>query len=195
VSEADKQIVQINFSYTEREYLAAFRFYMLRSKELVVRLVVFYVLFALGLVMLTVVIDVSFPLWAMVAFAFLMCASIIYGNFINLPRRYFRGDPRFRDECYLTFSDAGIQFQSPTVSSAIAWSLYKKVMENDKFYILIYGLNSPTILPKRAFRDSTQETVFRALLRRHVDHNLKLSTVEREKSEYLPPPSGPPDWR
>lgn len=195
MSEAGRQIVQINFSLTEPEFIAAYRFCMLRSKEFVIRIVAFYVLMTLGLVAITIVTDVSFPLWGMVAFAVLIGVSIYHGNFNNLPKRYFRGDPRFGEEHSLTFSDSGLQFQSPAVNSSISWSLYKKVIENDKFYILIYGLNSPTIVPKRAFGDSRQEAIFRELLRRHVDHTLKLNQAEREKSEYLPPPFAPPDWR
>lgn len=33
-----------------------------------------------------------------------------YLYLVDLPRRYFRGDRKFRAEYYLTFTDAGIQF-------------------------------------------------------------------------------------
>lgn len=49
------------------------------------------------------------------------------------------------------------------------WSLYTRVIEDDSFYIMIYGrdIHSLSIIPNRAFRDSEQELTFRKLLRRH----------------------------
>ena len=40
-----------------------------------------------------------------------------------------------------------------------------------------------------------QETLFRRMLRRNLDANLKLSESERERSEYVPKSLQPPDWR
>ena len=195
MSEAGRDIVQLNFRYTEQEYIAAYRFYILRSKEMIIRLIVCYVLFSLGLVLLFLLSEVALTSWVIVAGCIVVGISIFHSSLTALPRRYFRGDPRFRDEYHLTFTDSGIEFRSPTVNSSVAWSLYSSVIENDKFYILIYGVHSLSILPKRAFRDSQQDIAFRRLLRRHVDHTLKLGATECEKSEYLPPPFGPPDWR
>ena len=76
----------------------------------------------------------------------------------------------------------------------IAWSFYTGVIENDSFYLLIYGrnINTVSILPKRAFRDSKQETIFRQMLRRNLDPTLKLSSGERAE---FPKPLTPSDWR
>jgi hypothetical protein len=198
VSEAGKEVVQLSFRYTEQEYLAAYRCYVLRAKELLLRVAAFYILLSVGLLLITfVIVDFAFPIWAIVSFGFLLGLSMLYGYFTAHPKRYFQNDPRFRDDFNLTFTDAGIELRSPTVNSSVAWSLYSAVIENDKFYILVYGrrLHFLSIVPKRAFRDSKQEIAFRELLRRHLDHTLKLSPAEREKSEYLPPPFAPPDWR
>jgi hypothetical protein len=194
VSEAGKEIVQVNFRHTEPEYISAYRFYVLQSKELLIRLVVFYVLSSAGLLLILMLMEVGFPFWFPVA-ACVLVGVAIYGSLSNLPRRHFRDDPRFRDEYHLTCTDSGIEFRTPTINSVVSWSLYTGVIENDKFYILTYGVHAFTLFPKRVFRDGQQETAFRRLLRRHVDHTLKLSAGEREKSEYLPPPFAPPDWR
>lgn len=71
------------------------------------------------------------------------------------------------------------------------------MIENDNFYFLLYGKNihSLSILLKRGFRDPNQETLFRRMLRRNLDANLKLSESERERSEYVPKSLEPPDWR
>lgn len=187
-------MVQLRFSHTEMEYISAVRFYMFHSMETLARLIAFYVLISVGFLLLNVVLDFVLPLWANIALILCIGVAWFHAYLVDLPRRYFRSDPKFRAEYDLTFTDAGIQFKTPDISSSIAWSLYTRVIENDRFYIMIYGKNIPSlsIIPKRAFRDSKEETVFRQMLRRHIDQTLKLDDSERE---YVPASLQPPDWR
>jgi len=191
------QSVQLGFRHTEKEYLAAVRLYFWHTRELLARLIVSYVLLSAGVVLLQLVIGIFIPLWGTIALVLLIGLAWFHGYVIDLPRAYFRGDPKFRDEYNLTFTDAGVGFKTQNASSHLAWSFYTGVMENDSFYLLIYGKNihSLSILPKRAFRDSKQEATFREMLRRNVDPTLKLSQGEREKQEYVPKSLEPPDWR
>lgn len=188
------QSVQLSFRHTEEEYLAAVRYYVWHSKELLLRMIIVYVLVSTGMVLLLQLFGSPFPLWVVIAFIVLAGVALFQGYLVDLPRRYFRGDPKFRDEYNLTFADAGIEFRTTHLNASLAWSLYTDVIENDKFYILVYGkgIHSLSILPKRAFTGG-QETTFRQMLRRHVDHNLQLSAAERERHEYFPP-AQPPDW-
>lgn len=188
------QSVQLSFRHTEQEYLAAVRYYVWHSKELLLRMIIVYVLVSTGMVLLLQLFGSPFPLWVVIAFIVLAGVALFQGYLVDLPRRYFRGDPKFRDEYNLTFADAGIEFRTTHLNASLAWSLYTDVIENDKFYILVYGkgIHSLSILPKRAFTGG-QETTFRQMLRRHVDHNLQLSAAERERHEYFPP-AQPPDW-
>jgi hypothetical protein len=141
-------------------------------------------------------IEFVLPLWSVVAFILLAGVAWFHGYIVDLPRSYFRGDPKFRDEYTLTFTDAGIDFKTENMSAKIAWSFYTGVIENESFYLLVYGNNihSVSVIPKRAFRDSKQEATFRQMLRRHVDSNLKLTEGERAE-EYVPKSLQPPDWR
>lgn len=188
------QSVQLTFRHTEQEYLAAVRYYVWHSKELLLRMIIVYVLVSSGMVLLLQLFGSPFPLWVVIAFIVLAGVALFQGYLVDLPRRYFRGDPKFRDEYNLTFTDAGIEFRTTHLNASLAWSLYTDVIENAKFYILVYGkgIHSLSILPKRAFTGG-QETTFRQMLRRHVDHNLQLSAAERERHEYFPP-AQPPDW-
>ena len=188
------QSVQLSFRHTEQEYLAAVRYYVWHSKELLLRMSIVYVLVSTGMVLLLQLFGSPFPLWVVIAFIVLAGVALFQGYLVDLPRRYFRGDPKFRDEYNLTFTDAGIEFRTTHLNASLAWSLYTDVIENAKFYILVYGkgIHSLSILPKRAFTGG-QETTFRQMLRRHVDHNLQLSAAERERHEYFPP-AQPPDW-
>jgi hypothetical protein len=188
--------VHLNFRYTEKEYLSAIRLYVWNTSELLLGWIVLYALLSAGLVLLTALMGFVIPVWALAAMIGLLGVSLFHGVLIDRPRRYFRGDPKFRDEYNLTFSDSGIEFRTANINASMAWSMYTRVIETDAFYLTVYGrdIHSVSVLPKRAFVDSKQETIFRQLLRRHVDQSLKLGPTEREGSEYLPPKT-PPDWR
>lgn len=193
---ASNDAVQLTFRYDEKEYLAATRLYFRHSTELQTTLIALYVVFATVLLVVNVLIDFILPLWSVVAFILLAGVGWSHGIVIDVPRRHFRGDPKFRDEYTLIFTDAGIDFKTENMSAKIAWSFYTGVIENESFYLLVYGKNihSVSVLPKRAFRDSSQETLFRKMLRRHVDSKLKLTEGERAE-EYVPKSFQPPDWR
>jgi hypothetical protein len=188
------EIVQLTFSHTEAEYLAAVRFYYLYSKELMARLIAFIVLFLGGLFILNMLLLWPFPSWLVIVMIGVIGFAIFHGVTIDVPRKYFRGNPKYRDEYHLTFSNSGIQFKTESMSASIAWSHYTGVIENKDLYVLIYGnnINSLSIVPKRAFRDRRQELLFRGLLRRHLDSKLKLGEGE---GEYVPTSLQPPDWR
>ncbi|HJT27993.1 MAG TPA: YcxB family protein [Pyrinomonadaceae bacterium] len=194
MSHSANEAVQLSFRYSEEEYLAAIRFYFWHSKTLLGRAIVTYVLFSVGLVLLPLAVGFSLPIWANLALVGIAGVALFHGYVVDRPRTYFQGDPKFRDDYYLTFTDAGIEFHTQNMSSMTAWNFYSGVVENDSFYILIYGKNihSLSIVPKRAFQSSNQDTTFRQILRRNVDPTLKLSNGE---SDHVPPRLEPPDWR
>ena len=190
------ETVQLDFQLTEKEYIAAIRLYVLHTTELWLRLVILYVLFSAGLVLLMMLTGFGVPVWALVAMLGLVGVSLGQGYLYDHPRRIFRGDPKFREEYHLKFGDSGIEFKTQTINASLAWSMFTRVIENDKFYLTVYGraINAVSVIPKRAFVSSAQEAAFREMLRRHIDSSLKVGDSEREKTEYLPP-SSPPDWR
>lgn len=194
MSHSTNEAVRISFRYSEEEYLAAIRFYFWHSKTLLGRAILTYVLFSAGLVLLPIAMGFSLPVWANLALVGIAGLALFHGYVTDRPRTYFRGDPKFRDEYHLTFTDAGIEFHTQNMSSMTAWNFYSGVVESDGFYILIYGKNihSLSVVPKRAFRSSNQETTFRQILRRNVDPTLKLSNGE---PDHVPQRLEPPDWR
>jgi hypothetical protein len=196
MSSSDK-VVQLTFRHNEKDYLAAVRLWFWKSGEFLTRLLVAYAMVAFGLLLLPLVLGVSFPLWAIVILIFIIGLALFHGYTIDVARRYFRGDPKFREEYNLTFSDAGIRSKTHISDGTLAWSFFTGIKENDKFYFLVYGKDiwSVSIVPKSAFRDRNQELTFRELLRRHIDPGLKLSDGEREGREYVPKSLEPPDWR
>lgn len=194
MSHSANEAVQLSFRYSDEEYLAAIRFYFWHSKTLLGRAIVTYVMFSVALVLLPLAMGFSLPVWANLALVGIAGVALFRGYVVDRPRAYFQGDPKFRDDYYLTFTDAGIEFHTQNMSSMTAWNLYSGVVESDSFYILIYGKNihSLSIVPKRAFQSSNQDTTFRQILRRNVDPTLKLSTGE---GDHVPQRLEPPDWR
>ena len=194
MSHSANEAVQLSFRYSEEEYLAAIRFYFWHSKTLLGRAILTYVLFSVALVLLPLAMGFSLPVWANLALVGIAGVALFHGYVVDRPRTYFQGDPKFRDDYYLTFTDAGIEFHTQNMSSMTAWNFYSSVVESDSFYILIYGENihSLSIVPKRAFQSSNQDITFRQILRRNVDPTLKLSTGERD---HAPQRLESPDWR
>jgi YcxB-like protein len=196
MSYSANESVHLTFRHDEKEFLAATRLYFWHRKELVVRFIVIDLLFAVLFLGLNVVTGSLMPLWAVVGLILLVWVGWFHGALIDLPRSRFRGDPKYRDEYNLTFTDANVQFRTENINATFAWNFYGGVIENDSFYLLTYGKNihSPSIIPKRAFRDGNQETIFRRILRRNLAPDLKLNEGENPDA-YVPKSLEPPNWR
>ena len=193
-----EKIISLRFKYTEEEYVAAIRLYLRRSTALMIRLAVLF-LYSAGCIALFVWLGFAFdfiPLFIFAAcFPFLMAFLL----FFVVPRRQFRSDPKFQDEYFLQYSDDGIHFKTAQIDSLVQWSLYNKVLENERFYILVYGKNMISVIPKRAFADKHQEAAFGDMLKRHLPAHAsaKYSMAQRSdevEPSYIPPVT-PPDWR
>ena len=134
-------------------------------------------------------------------FIFTACFPLLIGFllFFVMPRQRFRSDPKFQDEYFLQFSDDGIQFKTAQIDALLQWSLYNNVLENERFYILVYGKNMISVIPRRAFASKSEETAFDEMLRRNLpayanSKRLQGRKLDETKTSYLPP-TEPPDWR
>ena len=189
--------VNLHFKYTQEEWVAASRLYVLRQPKMLLRLGVGFLLFSFAISLLAALNDAILP------FIFLSIITVLiafaWSIFFALPRQRFRNDPRFRDEFFLEFAEDGIRFKTPHLESKYDWSLYTGVIENERFYVLIYGKDMITAIPKRAFNAPAQETLFRDMLRRKIMHTsdsrwLKEQPANELRDAYVPP-AEPPDWR
>jgi len=194
------QPIQIKFTQTEAEYLAATRLLLIGQKVLLIRMIVFLALVILGVMMMLLFTDFPFPLWAAVLLGALIAGGFAYMGLVDAPRRFFRKDPKMRDEFTLTFSEEGVAVKTAQIDSKLAWSLYKSVLENKSLYILMY--NEParltmTVVPKRVFRSANEEMEFRSLVHRQVDQSLALTndSINDQTYAYVPSKLEPPDWR
>lgn len=195
----DNKQIKLEFHYSEDEYLAASRLYLFHSSTSLIRLVLFFVLVTGLLLMLPLLFDVDLPVWAILSLTALVEGALLYNIFVKAPRRYFRGDPKFRDQYEMIFSDEGISLKTRQIDSKLAWSLYTRVIEGQSLFLLIYGkdVRTMTLIPKRVFQNKAQETAFRELLKiRIADSSLRQMGIDTDKeSEYQPSSLNPPDWR
>ena len=189
--------VRLEFEYSEAEYLAASRLLFFSSSNMAARLIVFSLLMTAAAVLMSVLITETFVLWITLLFVVLLEGALLYNALVALPRKYFRGDPKFHDRYQLTFSDEGIKLKTPHIDSKLAWSLYTKVVEGRDLYLLIYGTETRmmTAVPKRVFLNRDQENQFRELLVRHISDHSGLKSLPLTESEYRPTSLTPPDWR
>ncbi|HKR01760.1 MAG TPA: YcxB family protein [Pyrinomonadaceae bacterium] len=193
-----EKTISLRFKYTEEEYLAATRLYLMRSADIIIRLAICS-LYAIGCIFLFTWLGFAsqvIPLFIVVAlFPFIMGFLLLF----VIPRQRFRSDPKFRDEYLMQFSDDGIHFKTAQVDSLLQWSLYNKVLENDRFYLLVYGKNMISVIPKRAFASPIQEAAFGEMLKRNLPAYANAKRLaahkahEPEKPYTLP--TNPPDWR
>ena len=85
-----------------------------------------------------------------------------------IPPLAFRREPKFRDEYSLTASPEGIHFRTAHVDSHLQWSMYSRALVDDHSYVLYYGSNQFTVIPKRVFESAGDQQAFEALLVQHV---------------------------
>jgi YcxB-like protein len=194
------QPIRLKFTHTEAEYLAATRLLLFGQKVILARLVVILALVLFGLILVSLITDLEFPLWAALSLGLVFDASVAYMGVVDAPRRVFRKDSKMRDEYELTFSEEGIALKTPQIDSKLAWSLYKQVLENKSLYVLVFdapGRMVMTVVPKRVFRDAGEEWEFRGLVHRKVDQSLALTndSIGDQTYAYVPSKLEPPDWR
>jgi hypothetical protein len=190
------ETISLRFTYTEEEFVSATRFYMLRSTDFLFRLTVF-TLYVIACILLLAWLNISSPF--LLIFVIALFFPLIFGFMFLyvVPRTRFRSDPKYSDEYSLQFADDGIQFKTAQVDALLQWSLYTKVLENERFYILVYGKNMISVIPKRAFVNPLQETAFRQLLGRKLPTQLESTKMRKQvkSTDSYVPPAEPPDWR
>src|SRR5947209_1926705 len=191
-------IIKLHFKYTEEEYISATRLYMMRSSDFLFRLTFSSILLMAGILLILLLnLDTQITfLFVFVGVVWLLLLSLI---FFVVPRQRFHSDPKFLDEYFLQFSEDGIHFKTAQIDSLIQWSLYSKVLEDDRFYLMVYGKNMISIIPKRAFARAADEEAFNRLLRRKIpaysdSKRLKGRAPDQLERPYVPP-AEPPDWR
>jgi hypothetical protein len=95
-------------------------------------------------------------------------ALILVAAFAVIPSISFRTQPKFRDEYSLRFSPEGIHFQTTHIDSDLQWGMYTSALVDAYSFILYYGSQQFTVIPKRVFQDGPQRQTFERLLLQNV---------------------------
>jgi hypothetical protein len=95
-------------------------------------------------------------------------ALMLIAAFAIIPTVAFRRQPKFRDEYSLSFSPHGIHFQTAHIDSDLKWSMYTSALIDAYSFILYYGSQQFTVIPKRVFEDGSQRQTFEKLLEQNV---------------------------
>jgi hypothetical protein len=93
---------------------------------------------------------------------------ILLAAFVIIPPVTFRVNPKYRDDYSLVFSAEGIHFRTVHIDSQLQWSVYSRALVDAYSYILYYGSRTFTVIPKRVFQDSEQQSALERMLGQHV---------------------------
>ena len=165
--------VELKFCYTWEEHVKAYRKYILKSKkstQLNVVIVCVYFIFSLIYFFLSNFDTFSVMCLVVATLAVIVCLVIYF----YVPVRIFKQTKKFLEEYDLTFSDEGIIFKTNDINSELNWELYEKVLESREFYYMLYG-TTYTLLPKRVFKDSKSQELYRDLVTENLGPIEKLS--------------------
>jgi YcxB-like protein len=159
------ETVNLSFRYAEEDYVRALRAHYASRLRLPLDIAVTAGVVALG----------AYE-WCSGSHAFgatLLCVSgifalILVAAFAVIPSVSFRSQPKFRDEYSLRFSPKGIHFQTAHIDSDLQWGMYTSALVDAYSFILYYGTQQFTVIPKRVFQDGSQRQMFERLLLQNV---------------------------
>ena len=157
--------VNLSFRYVEQDYVRAMRAHYASRLRL-----------PLDIAVIVGVVAIGAYEWRSGSQGFgitLLCVSGIFAlmlvaAFAVIPTIAFRRQPKVRDDYSLSFSPQGIHFQTAHVDSDLKWSMYTSALVDAHSFILYYGSQQFTVIPKRVFQDVSQRQTFEKLLVQNV---------------------------
>jgi hypothetical protein len=88
---------------------------------------------------------------------------ILIAAFVVIPKLAFQ-QPKLHEQYSLTFSPEGIHFQTTDVDSQLQWKMYSHALIDKASFLLYYGSNQFTVIPKSAFQTAAEREGFERLL-------------------------------
>jgi hypothetical protein len=158
--------VHLTFRYLESDYARALRAHYASRLRLRLDIVVAIVLSGIGAYLWRSP-DVHWLGVGCVLVAALFVLMLV-AAFIVIPRIAFRREPKFRDDYALTFSPDGIHFRTAHIDSQLQWSMYSSALVDAHSYVLYYGSQHFTIIPKRVFQSAEDQQAFEQMLTQQV---------------------------
>jgi hypothetical protein len=157
--------LELAFRYLPGEYLRGIRAHQFPRHRVLTDLSMSALVFGVGLA--TLMGSQEFWLGAMLIVLSLVVPAMYLASLLVTPLM-LRDNAKLEQEHLLTLSDAGIHFRTDSIDSRIAWSLYKRARRTARFYLLYYGRNQYTVIPRRVFADGGEMKAFEELLSRQL---------------------------
>ena len=157
--------ITIKYNYKIFDLIRAYRRY--RSKTLMYKIGL-----ALGAICLIVGIWylVQFNLDTTAVLLFLLALMLAF-DLVRLLRIWLafkRNEKLYTKEIEVRIEDGGIHSKTDDAESFFKWERFDEVMEDEQFFLLIYGKWMYTIIPKMVFSDPTQVEVVSEVFRKNV---------------------------
>ncbi|MHB1413838.1 MAG: YcxB family protein [Chloroflexota bacterium] len=166
---------RLQFNYDEGEYISTVRAYFVRTVRVRVDLLLAVVALAYG--GLAWLFYGFATAWVLAIGAGLMLLAYVVYMTIVIPQTAFQRLPKLRDTFVMRFSEDGLRLKTERLDQEMPWNRYKRVLVSKTSYLLIYGPDQFTVIPKRAFRSPEQDTAFQDLLDRKVSRYRRWKTV------------------
>jgi len=170
--------VNLSFRYTEQDYVRAVRAHYATRLRLPLDITVTTAVALLGTYELRSG-SHAFGIAMLCLSGFFVL--ILVTAFAVIPRIWFRSQPKLRDEYSLRFSPNGIQFQTAHINSDLQWTMYTRALVDAYSFILYYGNQQFTVIPKRVFSDGAQRESFERLLAQNVSDIVKKTPKVRSR--------------
>jgi hypothetical protein len=158
--------IQLTFTYHRAEYLRAIRRYYKDRMRIPVDLILAMCLIGLGIFIIYSG-EYSFLGILSIIVGIILLLLVGYALFV-LPILIYASQPKLKQKYDLSFTDAGIGFRTEAINSKLEWSLYNKWIVDNEFYILYHGKRELSVIPRRAFQNSSQDENFREMLTTHI---------------------------
>ena len=160
--------IQLQFRYTEEDYVRAMRFHLARRMRLRLDVTVAVALALLSSFFLARDGDSSVAwLWILSGAASAILLAIVFTAHFVVPIRKFRTQPKLHGEYTLIFRRDGIRFRTTSIDSRLEWTIYSELRSDEHSHLLIYG-DGFTAIPRRVFPNSASDAAFVELVRQCV---------------------------
>ena len=119
-------IVTLNFTYTQNEYVKAERQSLIANK--IIRkydpiLIAVFIVLSLCFLFLS-----SFSIYSIIlSVIFLIVTAIGCYTYFYMPVLIYKHTSKFHEEYTLSFSKDGIDFKTPSIDSVLQWSVYSEL--------------------------------------------------------------------
>ena len=162
----ENETVSLSFDNVLADHLAAERLYYKSTVFAKVDKVVAAILLLMG----------AFSTWGAGAhwwtLVFFPLAFLEWFNLLSVRplviRRWFKHNPKFSETYHVVLDPGGIHFRTKSIDSRVTWEHYSKVLEDDRLWLLVYGMRMYSVIPKRVFKGDDEVARFRSLVAQNI---------------------------